>query len=175
MSSSWRDRVNANRAALGAPYVQLAGLEVDIVPTQGHELAGSQTVAVGDQDGRGVPMAPAVFPPALISFSISRSVRYSRGRADRLTVTFTAIGACIPGAVFSIVSRNGGLKLLRFFQNCNSTDIGLQTVTEGKERTSTWVKSQVGKFRAPYSLLHRLKDLLRPPPSPEDLRRLGRR
>ena len=25
-----------------------------------------------------------------------------------------AIGACIPGAVFSIVSRNVGLKLLRF-------------------------------------------------------------
>ena len=88
---------------------------------------------------------PQRFPPAaLISFSISRSVRYSRGLTGRSTVTFTAIGAHIPGAVFSIVSRNIGLKLLRFFQKCNSIDIGLQTVTEGKERTSTWVKSQVG-------------------------------
>jgi hypothetical protein len=94
--------------------MQFSGLEVDVIPTKGHELAGSQAVAVGDQDGRGVPMAPAVFA-ALMSFSISRSVRYSRGRTGRLTVTFTAIGACIPGAVFSIVSRNVGLKLLRFW------------------------------------------------------------
>ena len=54
-------------------------------------------------------------PAALMSFSISRSVRYSRGRRDRPTVTFTAIGAHIPAAVFSIVSRNVGLKLLRFY------------------------------------------------------------
>jgi hypothetical protein len=33
--------------------VQFPGLEVDIIPSQGHELAGSQAVAVGDQDGRG--------------------------------------------------------------------------------------------------------------------------
>jgi hypothetical protein len=96
------DRVDTSRTALGAPNVQFPGLEVDIIPTQGHELAGSQAVAVGDQDGRGVPMAPAVFPRS--------SVRYSRGRTGRPTVTFTAIGACIPGAVFSIVSRNVGLE-----------------------------------------------------------------
>ena len=59
------DRVNAGRAALGAPNVQFPGLEVDIIPTQGHELAGSQAVAVGDQDGRGIPMAPAVFTSSL--------------------------------------------------------------------------------------------------------------
>ena len=57
--------MNAGRAALGAPNVQFPGLEVDIIPTQGHELAGSQAVAVGDQDGRGVPMAPAVFAGSL--------------------------------------------------------------------------------------------------------------
>src|SRR5262249_51135688 len=43
----------------------LPGLEVDISPTQGHEFAGSQAVAVGDHDGRGIPMAPAVFPRSL--------------------------------------------------------------------------------------------------------------
>ena len=59
------DRVNAGRAALGAANVQFPGLEVDIIPTQGYELAGPQAVAVGDQDGRGVPMAPAVFPAGL--------------------------------------------------------------------------------------------------------------
>jgi hypothetical protein len=57
--------VNAGRAALGTPNVQFPGLEVDIIPSQGHELAGSQAVAVGDQDGRGIPMAPAVFPRSL--------------------------------------------------------------------------------------------------------------
>ena len=57
--------MNAGCAALGAPNVQFPGLEVDIIPSQGHELAGSQAVAVGDQDGRGVPMAPAVFPRSL--------------------------------------------------------------------------------------------------------------
>jgi hypothetical protein len=45
--------------------VQFAGLEVDIIPTQGHKLAGAQAVAVGDQDGRGVAMAPAVSPRSL--------------------------------------------------------------------------------------------------------------
>ena len=30
-----------------------------------HELAGSQAVAVGDQDGGGIPMAPAVFAGSL--------------------------------------------------------------------------------------------------------------
>src|SRR5262245_23744238 len=41
------NRVNAGRAALGAPNVQFASLEVDVIPTQGHELAGAQAVAVG--------------------------------------------------------------------------------------------------------------------------------
>ena len=124
--------------------MQFSGLEVDVIPTQGHELAGSQAVAVGDQDGRGVPMAPAVFAGSLnelLDFPLGKVLARPNGR---LTVTFTAIGACIPGAVLSIVSRNDGFKLLRFLQKCNSIDIGLQTVTEGKERRSTWVKSQVG-------------------------------
>ena len=30
-------------------------------------------------------------------------------------------------------------------QKCNSIDIGLQTVTEGKERRSTWVKAKWGR------------------------------
>src|SRR6516165_5777193 len=74
-------------------------------------------------------------PAALISFSISRSVRYSRGRVGRLTVTFTAIGAHVPGAVFSIVSRNVGLKLL----------LRLATVPRVESGRSTWVKSQGGR------------------------------
>src|SRR5262249_57816263 len=57
--------MNAGRAALGTPHVQFAGWEVDVIPTQGHQLAGSQAVAVGDQDGRGVAMSPAVFPCSL--------------------------------------------------------------------------------------------------------------
>ena len=57
--------MDTGRAALGAPNVQFPGLEVDVIPTQGHKFAGSQAVAVGDQDGRGVPMAPAVFRRSL--------------------------------------------------------------------------------------------------------------
>ena len=45
--------------------MQFSGLEVDVIPTKGHELAGSQAVAVGDEDGCGVPMAPAVFAGSL--------------------------------------------------------------------------------------------------------------
>jgi hypothetical protein len=76
------DRVNAGRAALGAPNVQFAGLEVDIIPSQGHELAGSQAVAVGDQDGRGVAMAPAVFPRSLnqlLDFPLGKVLARSNG------------------------------------------------------------------------------------------------
>ena len=105
--------MNAGRAALGAPNVQFPGSEVDIIPPQGHELAGSQAVAVGDQDGRGVPTAPAVFPRSLnqlLDFELGE-VLAGPSRA-RLTVTFTAIGAHVPGAVFSIVSRNVGFGTL---------------------------------------------------------------
>ena len=73
-------------------------------------------MAVGDQDGRGVPMAPAVFPRSLnqlLDFELGE-VLAGPSRA-RLTVTFTAIGAHVPGAVFFIVSRDVGLKLLRFW------------------------------------------------------------
>jgi hypothetical protein len=33
--------MNAGRAALGTANVQFAGLEVDVIPSQGHQLAGS--------------------------------------------------------------------------------------------------------------------------------------
>jgi hypothetical protein len=52
--------MHTRHAALGAADVQLAGGEVDIVPTQLHQLTRAQAVAVADQDGRCVPMAPAV-------------------------------------------------------------------------------------------------------------------
>jgi hypothetical protein len=40
--------------------MQLAGGKVDIVPTQAHQLTGTQPMAVGNQDRRGVPMSPAI-------------------------------------------------------------------------------------------------------------------
>jgi hypothetical protein len=49
--------MHTRHAALGATDVQLAGDEVDIVPTQRHQLTRPHTVAVGDQDGSCVPMA----------------------------------------------------------------------------------------------------------------------
>jgi hypothetical protein len=65
--------------------VQFPGLEVDIIPTQGHELAGSQAVAVGDQDGRGVPMAPAVFLGSLnelLDFPLGKVLARPSGSAN---------------------------------------------------------------------------------------------
>jgi hypothetical protein len=40
--------------------MQAPGGEVDVVPAQRHDLRGSEAVAVGNQDGRGVPMPGAV-------------------------------------------------------------------------------------------------------------------
>jgi hypothetical protein len=57
--------MHTRHAALGTTDVQLAGGEVDIVPTQRHQLTRPQAVAVGDQDGSSVPMAPAIFPGRL--------------------------------------------------------------------------------------------------------------
>src|SRR5262249_13139037 len=54
------DRVDAGRPALGAAHMQLAGAEIDIVPSQGDKLAGAQPVAVGEQDRSCVPMTPTV-------------------------------------------------------------------------------------------------------------------
>jgi hypothetical protein len=60
-------------------------------------VAGRRTAAIGSAIG---------------STTISACVTGHCSIGWTLTVTFTAIGAHIPGAVFSIVSRNGGLKLL---------------------------------------------------------------
>jgi hypothetical protein len=40
--------------------MQAAGGEVDVVPTQCHQLRGPKAVAVSDQDSGGVPMRRAV-------------------------------------------------------------------------------------------------------------------
>src|SRR5262245_53228008 len=54
------DWMNARRAAFGTSYVQFAGREVDIVPAQGDQLRSPQTVPIGYQEGRSVPMPPPV-------------------------------------------------------------------------------------------------------------------
>ena len=105
--------MNAGRTALGTAYVQFAGGEVDIVPPERHKLAGAQAMPVGDQHGRRVPVALAVFLATSISFSISRSVRYSRGRDDR-TVTFTRAGALVSSTVFPMVFPIAACQLLQF-------------------------------------------------------------
>ena len=40
--------------------MQLAGLQVDVVLAQRHQFAGAHAVPIGEQDRRGVPMAPPV-------------------------------------------------------------------------------------------------------------------
>src|SRR6516165_2765558 len=55
-----RYRMHAGIPALGPAYMQAPGGEVDIVPAQCHQLRGPKTMAVSDQDSRGVPMPRAV-------------------------------------------------------------------------------------------------------------------
>jgi hypothetical protein len=55
-----RYRMHASIPSLGPAHMQAPGGEVDVVPAQRHDLRGSESVAVGNQDGRGVPMSGAV-------------------------------------------------------------------------------------------------------------------
>src|SRR5215472_1589756 len=55
-----RYRMHAGIPALGPAYMQAPSGEVDVVPAQRHQLRGPETMAVSDQDSRGVPMPRAV-------------------------------------------------------------------------------------------------------------------
>ena len=55
-----RYRMHAGIATLGPAYMQAPSGEVDVVPAQCHQLRGPKTMAVRDQDSRGVPMPRAV-------------------------------------------------------------------------------------------------------------------
>jgi len=55
-----RYRMHAGIPALSPTYMQAPGGEVDVVPAQCHQLRGPKTMAVSDQDSRGVPMPRAV-------------------------------------------------------------------------------------------------------------------
>src|SRR6516164_6319698 len=55
-----RYRMHAGIPALGPAYMQAPRGEVDVVPAQRHQLGGPKTMAVSDQDRRGVPMPRAV-------------------------------------------------------------------------------------------------------------------
>jgi hypothetical protein len=95
--------VNAGRAALGAPNVQFAGREVDIVPAQGNQLRSPQTVPIGYQDGRSVSVAPSVVTGSVDQlFDLALGQIFARpGRG--LTVTLTDLGAQRMAAMFSMV------------------------------------------------------------------------
>jgi hypothetical protein len=89
---------DAGIPSLGPAHLHSSGGEVDVVPAQRHDLRGSEAVAVGNQDGRGIPMPGAVLLGGPMSRSTSRSVRYSR----LPTVTFTEVGACLRSREFSM-------------------------------------------------------------------------
>jgi hypothetical protein len=52
--------MHAGIPALGPTHVQAPDGEVDVVPAQRNDLRGSEAMAVGYQDRRGVPMPRAV-------------------------------------------------------------------------------------------------------------------
>src|SRR6516165_2971616 len=60
-----RYRMHAGIPALRPAYMQAPGGEVDVVPAQCHQLRGPETVAVCDQDSRGVPVPRSVLLGAL--------------------------------------------------------------------------------------------------------------
>src|SRR5215469_14680 len=90
--------MHAGIPALGPAYMKAPGGEVDVVPAQCHQLRGPETMAVSNQDSRGVPMSFCL--AASMSRSTSRSVRYSRLRWP--TVTFTAVEAAWRSREFSM-------------------------------------------------------------------------
>src|SRR5207253_10589939 len=53
------ERVRAGEAALGAPDMDAAAVELDHVPGQRAKLAGAQAVAIGEEDGGSVPVTVA--------------------------------------------------------------------------------------------------------------------
>src|SRR6516162_7022614 len=55
-----RYRMYAGIPALGPVDMQAPGAQVDVVPAQCHQLRGPETMAVSDQDRRGVPVPRAV-------------------------------------------------------------------------------------------------------------------
>jgi hypothetical protein len=75
--------VNAGRAALGTSNVQFPGLEVDIIPSQGHELAGSDRLPPpADRSAR----SSSIFTPGVErqetrnhGSQVGDSERYRRG------------------------------------------------------------------------------------------------
>ena len=56
-----QDGVRGRGALLGAANVQVGGREVHLVPAQIGQLRGAEAVTVGDQQHRGVAVAPAAF------------------------------------------------------------------------------------------------------------------
>jgi hypothetical protein len=60
LRSARLSRMHAGIPALGPAYMEAPGGEVDVVPAQCHQLRGPETMAVSDQDSRGVPMPRAV-------------------------------------------------------------------------------------------------------------------
>jgi hypothetical protein len=55
------DRVRRRRPMLDAADVQGGGREVDLLPSQIDELAGSKAVAVRDKQHRGIAVAMAIY------------------------------------------------------------------------------------------------------------------
>jgi hypothetical protein len=52
--------MHAGITSLGPAHMQAPGGQVHVVPAQRHQLRGSEAVAVGNQDGRSVPMSRPV-------------------------------------------------------------------------------------------------------------------
>ena len=86
-------------------------------------------------------------PAALMSFSISRSVRYSRGPSGSVNCYIYCHWGVHSGRCIFHCFPQRWLETVTVLARSVTVPIGLQTVTEGKERRSTWVKNQVGTSR----------------------------
>ena len=76
--------VNEEGEARGLIGLRGSGRTRSCMPRD-HELAGSQAVAVGDQDGGGIPMAPAVFAGSLnelLDFPLGKVLARPSGSAN---------------------------------------------------------------------------------------------
>jgi hypothetical protein len=101
--------MRCRRALLRPTNGHGAGIEVDLVPAQVRQFARSQTVTVGYQDHRGVPVTPAVgsggFQQPLdlgLGQVLAGARRSALGRRFGVTVRFTVPGATNERCDFAI-------------------------------------------------------------------------
>ena len=112
-------------------------------PNAGPRARWLASRGVGDQDGRGVPMAPAVFAGSLnelLDFPLGKVLARPNGSVNCYIYCHWGVHS---GRYIFHCFPQCWLETVTVLHRSVTVLIDLQTVTEGKERGSTWFKSRV--------------------------------